>query len=143
MAGMEALRPLLEQNGSVEAAQLPGQLSRCIHPVALCAAAGRSFALYRSRKEARIHSEAMRTALTEQYSAMATALAQMAARLGRAGLPDPRREARTTQLFASLGLEPLECTVLTDLAGRVTATVTLPGQSESKDYEAGTYQVEL
>ena len=24
-----------------------------------------------------------------------------------------------------------------------TATVTLPGQSESKDYEAGTYQVEL
>ena len=129
MAGMEALRPLLEQNGSVEAAQLPGQLSRCIHPAALCAAAGRSFALYRSRKEARIHSEAMRTALTEQYSAMATALAQMAARLGRAGLPDPRREARTTQLFASLGLEPLECSVLTDLAGRVTAAVTLPRTS--------------
>lgn len=129
MAGMEALRPLLEQNGSVEAAQLPGELSRCIHPAALCAAAGRSFALYRSRKEARIHSEAMRTALTEQYSAMATALAQMAARLGRAGLPDPRREARTTQLFASLGLEPLECTVLTDLAGRVTAAVTLPRTS--------------
>ncbi len=53
----------------------------------------------------------------------------MAARLGRAGLPDPRREARTTQLFASLGLEPLECTVLTDLAGRVTAAVTLPRTS--------------
>ena len=51
MAGMEALRPLLEQNGSVETAQLPGELSRCIHPAALCAAAGRSFALYRSRKE--------------------------------------------------------------------------------------------
>ena len=45
------------------------------------------------------------------------------------GLPDPRREARTTQLFASLGLEPLECTVLTDLAGRVTAAVTLPRTS--------------
>ena len=41
----------------------------------------------------------------------------------------PRREARTTQLFASLGLEPLECTVLTDLAGRVTAAVTLPRTS--------------
>ena len=47
MAGMEALRPLLEGSGSVEAAQLPGELSRCIHPAALCAAAGRSFALYR------------------------------------------------------------------------------------------------
>ena len=85
MAGMEALRPLLEQNGSVETAQLPGQLSRCIHPAALCAAAGRSFALYRSRKEARIHSEAMRTALTEQYSAVAEALgrAQRAAGTSR------------------------------------------------------------
>ena len=129
LEGMEALRPLLESSGGLETAQLPGQLSRCIHPAALCAAANRSFALYRSRKEARLHAEAMRTALTEQYSAMATALAQMAARLGRAGLPDPRREARTTQLFASLGLEPLECTVLTDLAGRVTAAVTLPRTS--------------
>ena len=82
MAGMEALRPLLEQNGSVEAAQLPGELSRCIHPAALCAAAGRSFALYRSRKEARIHSEAMRTALTEQYSAVAEALGVLSEQLG-------------------------------------------------------------
>lgn len=32
-------------------------------------------------------------------------------------------------MFASLGLEPLECTVLTDLAGRVTAAVTLPRTS--------------
>lgn len=39
LEGMEALRPLLEQNGGLETAQLPGQLSRCIHPAALCAAA--------------------------------------------------------------------------------------------------------
>ena len=51
LEGMEALRPLLEENGRLEPAQLPGQLSRCIHPAALCAAAARSFALYRSRKE--------------------------------------------------------------------------------------------
>ena len=34
LEGMEALRPLLEQNGGLETAQLPGQLSRCIHPAA-------------------------------------------------------------------------------------------------------------
>ena len=61
LEGMEALRPLLEENGRLEPAQLPGQLSRCIHPAALCAAAARSFALYRSRKESRLHAEAMRT----------------------------------------------------------------------------------
>ena len=94
MAGMEALRPLLEQNGSVEAAQLPGELSRCIHPAALCAAAGRSFALYRSRKEARIHSEAMRTALTEQYSAVAEALGVLSEQLGRPGDPEPYKSSR-------------------------------------------------
>ena len=80
------LRPLLEQNGSVETAQLPGELSRCIHPAALCAAAARSFALYRSRKESRLHAEAMRTALTEQYSAVAEALGVLSEQLGRLSL---------------------------------------------------------
>ena len=73
LEGMNALRPILEQQGHLQASDLPGQLSRCIHPAALCAAANRSFALYRSRKEAHVHAEAMRTALTEQYSAMADA----------------------------------------------------------------------
>ena len=57
--GMNALRPILEQNGHLETSDLPGALSRCIHPAALCAAANKSFALYRSRKEARVHAEAM------------------------------------------------------------------------------------
>ena len=47
LEGMEALRPILEQQGGVEPVQLPAQLSRCIHPAALCAAVSRSFALYR------------------------------------------------------------------------------------------------
>ena len=83
LEGMEALRPLLEENGRLEPAQLPGQLSRCIHPAALCAAAARSFALYRSRKESRLHAEAMRTVFTEQYSAVAEALAVLGEQLGR------------------------------------------------------------
>ena len=89
LEGMEALRPLLESSGGLETTQLPGQLSRCIHPAALCAAANRSFALYRSRKEARLHAEAMRTALTEQYSAVAEALGVLGEQLGRPVDPEP------------------------------------------------------
>ena len=95
LEGMEALRPLLEENGRLEPAQLPGQLSRCIHPAALCAAAARSFALYRSRKESRLHAEAMRTVFTEQYSAVAEALAVLGEQLGRPGEPEPYRECQT------------------------------------------------
>ena len=126
MAGMEALRPLLEQNGSVETAQLPGELSRCIHPAALCAAAGRSFALYRSRKEAHIHSEAMRTALTEQYSAVAEALGVLSEQLGRPGDPEPYKSSRVAEFFTGLGAPPQECAVTLDDLGRTHAAVTLP-----------------
>ena len=126
LAGMEALRPLLEQNGTLETAQLPGELSRCIHPAALCAAASRSFALYCSRKEARIHSEAMRTALTEQYSAVAEALGVLSEQLGRPGNPEPYKSGRVASFFTSLGSPPMECSVTLDDLGRTRAAVTLP-----------------
>ena len=101
LEGMEALRPLLESSGGLETAQLPGQLSRCIHPAALCAAANRSFALYRSRKEARLHAEAMRTALTEQYSAVAEALGVLGEQLGRPGDPEPYKSGRVADFFCA------------------------------------------
>ena len=41
----------------------------------------------------------------------------MAAKLGAAGLPDARRQARVAQLFAALGLDPLECSVTADAPG--------------------------
>ena len=125
LEGMEALRPLLE-GGGLETAQLPGQLRRCIHPAALCAAASRSFALYRSRKEARLHAEAMRTALTEQYSAVAEALGVLGEQLGRPGDPEPYKSGRVADFFASLGTPPQECAVTLDDLGRTHAAVTLP-----------------
>ena len=67
---------------------------------------------------------------------MAAALAQMAAKLGAAGLPDARRQARVAQLFAALGLDPLECSVTADAAGRLTANVTVPRVSFSADEAA-------
>ena len=63
--------------------------------------------------------------MTEQYSALAGALAQLSARLGQAGLPDARRAEKAAQLFAGLGLDALECSATQDLAGRLTVAVTL------------------
>ena len=116
MAGMEALRPLLDRYDYM--------LIDC--PAALCAAAGRSFALYRSRKEARIHSEAMRTALTEQYSAVAEALGVLSEQLGRPGDPEPYKSSRVAEFFTGLGAPPQECAVTLDDLGRTHAAVTLP-----------------
>ncbi len=126
LEGMEALRPILEQQGGVEPGALPAQLGRCIHPAALCAAVSRSFALYRSRQEARVHAEAMRTALTEQYSAVAEALGVLSEQLGRPGSPEPYKSGRVADFFASMGVQPLECAVTLDELGRTRAAVTLP-----------------
>ena len=65
------------------------------------------------------------------------ALAQLAGKLGQAGLPDPRREARVAQLFAELGLDALECSVTADLAGRLTANVTICRTRFTPDEVAG------
>ena len=125
MDGLYHLKPVLESRGRVEVQDLPGQLSVCIHPADLCTAANHGYRLWRSRRQNRARAQMLRTALTEQYSALAGALAQLAGKLGQAGLPDPRRESRVAQLFAGLGLEALECSVTADLAGRLTASVTI------------------
>ena len=64
-------------------------------------------------------------------------MAQLAGKRGQAGLPDPRREARVAQLFAELGLDALECSVTADLAGRLTANVTICRTRFTPDEVAG------
>lgn len=125
MDGLYQLKPKLESTGHLEVEDLPGQLSVCIHPSDLCAAANHGYRLWRSRRQTRARAALLRSALTEQYSALAGALAQLAGRLGQAGLPDPRREGKVAQLFAGLGLEALECSVTADMAGRLTVSVTI------------------
>ena len=126
MEGFNALRPVLEEKQQLEAQDLPGQLSRCIHPAALSGTVTRSFALYKSRQEARVHAEAMRTALTEQYSAVAQALSALGDQLGSPGSPEPYKSGRVAAFFSSLGMPPLECAVTLDDLGRTRAAVTLP-----------------
>ena len=137
MDGLYHLKPVLESRGRVEVQDLPGQLSVCIHPADLCTAANHGYRLWRSRRQNRARAQMLRTALTEQYSALAGALAQLAGKLGQAGLPDPRRESRVAQLFVGLGLEALECSVTADLAGRLTASVTICRTHFTREEVAG------
>lgn len=123
--GFLRLKPILEQQGRAALEQLPGQFCRCVHPSELCAAAGRAYALYRGRRESRVKAAAMRQALTEQYTAMAQALGQMADQLGRTIAPDEGKTARAAALFAGLGLEPLEIQIGSDASGRLRGTVTV------------------
>ena len=123
--GLYHLKTPLEARGEVRIEDLVPQLSECIQPAELCAAVNHGYHLWRSRRQTRARAGVLRTALTEQYAAMASALASMADRLGQAGLPDPRRQARVTEFFTGLGLETLECTVTGDLAGRTTVGVTV------------------
>lgn len=125
MDGLYHLKAPLEARGQVQIEDLQGQLSGCIHPADLCDAVNHGYRLWRSRRQSRARASVLRSALTEQYSAMAGALAQLADKLGQAGLPDPRREAKVAQLFSGIGLEALECSVTSDLAGRTTACVTV------------------
>ena len=125
MDGMYQFKPILEQTGVADLEHMPGQLSVCEHPSDLCDALNHGYRLWRSRRQTRARANVLRNALTEQYGAIASALAQLSARLGQAGLPDPRRESRVAQLFASIGLETLECSVTTDVAGRISVNVTV------------------
>ena len=125
MDGLYQFKPVLEQTGHADLEHFPGQLSVCEHPADLVQAVNHGYRLWVSRRQTRARANTLRAALTEQYGAMAAALAQLSARLGQAGLPDPRREQRVAQLFASIGLETLECSVSADVTGHITAAVTV------------------
>jgi len=125
MEGLFDLKKPLEATGRVSVEQLPGQLAGCLHPMELCGCAGQGYAVLCGRRETRLRGQALRSALTEQYSAVAGALARMAEELSQGGTEDPVRARRLAGLFANLGLEPLECRVQLDPLGRLNAQVTV------------------
>lgn len=119
------LKPMLEENGHLDLTQLPGQFSYCIHPSALCAAVERSWVEYGARRKTRARTQGMRTVITEQYEAIAQALAGLSRQLGVQGSRDAARTGRLAAAFASLGREPLACSVTLGPQGQLQAAVTL------------------
>lgn len=120
--GMMQLREALESTGRLEVEQLPLCFCACLHPAELCATLTRGQALRQTRREERVRCTALRSALTEQYSAMAGALCAMAEQLRNQGAEDPARSRRLQKLLQSLGFEPVECRVTLDEKGWMQAS---------------------
>lgn len=128
------LSPLIAMPDGVAAADLPPVLQRrCQTPVRLANAINVAAAEQAARRAARTHDGAARAALCEQYSALASALAELAGQVYQTDVPDKRKARRLEQLFSEIGLEPLETTVAQDASGRVTATVCVPRLSFTAD----------
>lgn len=130
--GLFQLKPMLEQNGKLDLTNLPGQFSYCMHPSALCATVERSWVEYGARRKERARAQGMRVAITEQYEAIAQALAALAQQLGVQGSRDAGRTGRLAAAFASLGREPLACSVTMGGQGQLQAAVTLRRMDFSK-----------
>ena len=122
MEAMLALRPALESAGRLEVEQLPLRFCACPHPAELCATLTRGQALRQAKREERVRYAALRSALTEQYSAMAGALGAMAEQLRTVGKEDAPRTKRLIKLLQGLGFEPIECRVTLDEKGWMQAS---------------------
>lgn len=128
------LHSMLQSRGYVTPADLPEPLqSNCKLPRRLTAALSTAYRTSAQRRSAAVRSRTMRAALTEQYSAMASAVACLAGQVYREEMPDKRKARRVERLFCELGTEPIEVTVSTDTFGCLHTDVQLPRLSLNPD----------
>ena len=78
----------------------------------------------------------MRTALTEQYSAMADALSVLSEQLGRPGNPEPYKSGRVAAFFADVYKRQLEGGVaaLATASGAAAITYTIEALAQAGDH---------
>lgn len=135
------LQPVLQRRGYVTPADLPAPLREtCKLPGRLTATLSAAHRTSLSRRGAEMRNRTMRAALTEQYSAMAAALACLAGQVYREEMPDKRKARRLERLLLSLGIEPLEVTVAIDAQNRLYAAVQVPRQRFSAEEQAALTQ---
>lgn len=119
---LNALAPRLKEGSALTPEELPAPLAqRCCAPLRLACTINTAAAAQGERRAARARMDAARAALCEQYTALAAALAGLAAQTDSRVHTDPHRTRRFVRLLRTAGLEPLEAGVTLDAAGRVTA----------------------
>lgn len=123
VACLQKLAPLLAQ-GTITVQDLPPILEcRCVQPEKLTLALNSEYAAFASRRETHSRTQNMRTALTEQYNALAVSLAGLAQDISRQEMPDMRRSTRLASALHSEGYAPLEVMVMYSDAGRLRAQI--------------------
>ncbi len=112
------MQSILQTRGYVLASDIPEPLKHnCSFPKKLTSALSAGYKMGSQKKIAAARNKATRAALTEQYSAMASALSQLATQVYREEMPDKRKEKKAERLFCSLGIEPIEINISTDAYG--------------------------
>lgn len=116
----------LEEGGWAQAETLPDALKRlCIQPVTLAGAVN-SIASSRAQRRGAYDREVQtRTALCEQYGALAAALADLARQAEKTVRVDQHRARRIRQMLREVGLEPLDTSASLDARGRLSLWATL------------------
>lgn len=120
------LKPILAQTEHVGVEHFTAGLSHCVHPAAMASELTRAYALYRGKSETRVQGDTLRTALAEQYGAVAEALESLSAQLSMQGTPEHYKTRRMVELFTELGMPPSECAVTQELNGSLRVAITLP-----------------
>ena len=134
LGGLTNLVEQLRQGREVTAETLPPALARnCTRPAVLAGAVNRYYADYLTRRAVSVRTGALRTALTQQYTALAGALGTLAQELFEETVLDNRRAARVSELFSSLGLPPLDVAVALTRDGRCRVSVKLTRSSFSDE----------
>ena len=121
------LQEILRHTGGVTAEALPAPLqAECLYATRLAAAFNKLYYASMARRAACAKNTAMRTALAEQYGALAAALGTLSAQVYREQSPDVRKAVRIAQLFTKIGVQPFEVQVSTDADERLYVEVCLP-----------------
>ncbi len=121
------MHTILKARGYVVPADIPEPLkSNCKFPKKLTSALSTGYRMGLQKRFAAARNRTTRAALTEQYNAMAAALAQLSTQVYREEMPDKRKEAKVEQLFYSMGVEPMEISVSSDSNGCTHVNVQIP-----------------
>ncbi|MDO5603090.1 MAG: PP2C family protein-serine/threonine phosphatase, partial [Oscillospiraceae bacterium] len=115
------------RTGYVRADGLPRFFQyRCAHLAEVCGALAKSRALELTAVAAEAKTDLLRSALNDQYSAVADSLEQLADQVLREERLDAARTHKVTALFREMELQPLEAAVTRDTAGRFQVRVRTP-----------------
>ncbi len=125
---------VLQSRGYVTPADLPEPLlSTCKLPKRLTSGLSTVYRTSVQQRTQSLASKTMRAALTEQYNAMAVAIAGLSNQVYREEMPDKRKEKRLERLLVDLGAEPLEINVSTDNYGCMNVAMQLVRMSFTKE----------
>ena len=124
MDGLTSVKEALSAGREITSETLPGPLAAlCVRPAVLAGAISRYYSDYLTRRTVAARTGVLRSALTQQYTAVADALGQVAGELFEETVLDNRRAAKVSDLFYAVGLPPLDAAAVITRDGRCRVTV--------------------